>query len=261
MDLGIAGRRAVVIGASEGIGLATAEGLAREGVEITIVARSAKKLSVAVEAIRIATGAVARAVTCDICAPHEVQSFARAQGDAPIDILVVAVGASRRAEFEALGDSDWRESYEVNLLGPARIVRALLPAVKRGERPSLILLGGAGAKQPYAHQVVSNVHKAGILALTKTLAAELAPDGIRVNSVCPGRTMTALWRTRLDDLSRREGRSAVELQEEFAREIPLGRFASADEIANVIVFLSSSRAAYVTGQSISVDGGITRGLL
>jgi 3-oxoacyl-[acyl-carrier protein] reductase len=260
MDLEIAGRRAVIVGASEGIGLAAAKGLAREGALITIVSRSQGKLSAAVESIR-GTGVAAQALVCDVRDPRDVESLADACGELPIDILVMAVGASRRAEFEGLRDSDWRESYELNLLGPARAVRALLPALRRGHGPSLVLLGGAGAKQPYPHQVVSNVHKAGILALTKTLAAELAKDRIRVNCVCPGRTMTALWRNRLADMSLSEGRSAAELQEEFAREIPLGRFGSADEIADMIVFLSSSRAAYVTGQSISVDGGITRGLL
>ena len=114
---------------------------------------------------------------------------------------------------------------------------------------------------PYVNQVVSNVHKAGLLALVKTLSHELAPKGIRVNAISPGRTLTRLWLDRADRLAAEQGTTPGEVIEEFAAEIPLGRFAEPDEIAQAVVFVASDRASYITGQSISADGGIGRGLL
>ena len=124
-----------------------------------------------------------------------------------------------------------------------------------------MLLGAAGAKMPYMNQVVSNVHKAGLLALVKTLSHELADKGIRVNAISPGRTLTRLWLDRADRLAAERGTTSGEVIEEFASEVPLRRFAEPEEIANAVVFVASDRASYMTGQSISVDGGIGRGLL
>ena len=170
------------------------------------------------------------------------------------------MGGSIRGEFETHPDENWRDNYDMNVLGPVRVVRALLPALRRGVEPSIVILGAAGSKMPYKNQVVSNVHKAGLLALVKTLALELAPD-IRVNLVCPGRTLTRLWLNRADQLAADNGTTAQEVLDEFSEEIPLGRMAQPAEIAATVVFVASPRASYMTGQNVTVDGGIGRGLL
>jgi 3-oxoacyl-[acyl-carrier protein] reductase len=136
-----------------------------------------------------------------------------------------------------------------------------LPLLKKGRMPAIVALGAAGARMPYPLQVVSNVHKAGIIGLTKTLSAELAPDGIRINSVAPGPTLTRLWLDRADKLAAERGVSREEIIAEHARNIPLGRFAEASEIAVMIAWLGSPKASFITGQTINVDGGIARGLL
>ena len=148
-----------------------------------------------------------------------------------------------------------------NVLSTVRTIRACLPMLGDGSAPAIVMLGAAASKMPYAHQVVSNVHKAGLLGLNKTLAAELAADGIRVNLVAPGRTLTPLWTNRADKLATDEGRTRDEVLSDFSKDIPLGRFGEAVEIARMVIWLASPCASYVTGQAVNVDGGIARGLL
>jgi 3-oxoacyl-[acyl-carrier protein] reductase len=263
MQLGIEGDRILVVGASEGIGYETALALASEGAQVSIVSRRAQAIAQAAEKIGAAINNTARVQhhAADVTDAASVARLIADWGEAPLDALVIATGGSRRAGFEELDDEAWLENYEYNVLGPVRVLRGFLPALRRGREPRVLLFGAAGAKMPYPHQVVSNVHKAGLLALTKTLAAEFAPEGIRVNSVSPGRTWTGLWQKRTAALAAQEGVPEAEVVKRFSAEIPLRRFAQAQEIASVATFLLSRQASYVVGQSISVDGGITKGLL
>jgi 3-oxoacyl-[acyl-carrier protein] reductase len=174
---------------------------------------------------------------------------------------VSAVGGSQRALFEELDDAAWMANYEFNILGTVRVIRAALELLKKSRAGRIVILGAAGPRMPYPHQVVSNVHKAGLIALTKTLGVEFRPYNISVNSVSPGRTMTSLWTARIEKLSQERGVPAQEIIEEFAHEIPMGRFGRPEEIAPMVVFLASHKTSYVTCQSILVDGGIARGLI
>lgn len=255
MDLRIKGDQALVVGASDGIGLATAGVLAAEGAAVTIVSRDATALAQA------AAGIGAAHIAADATDAGSVEALVAAWGERPLDILVVAVGGSQRAPFEHLTDEDWRRNWEFNILATVRLVRGLLPALRRSTGARVVLFGAAAARMPYAEQIVSNVHKAGHLALTKTLSLELLADGIRVNAVLPGRTITRLWRTRAQKIAAEEGTTPDAVLDRFARDIPLGRFGTAEEIADVAAFLASPRSAYVVGQSVAADGGIGRGLL
>ena len=170
------------------------------------------------------------------------------------------MGGSIRGEFDTHPDENWRDNYDMNVLGPVHVVRALLPILRDGIDSSIVILGAAASKMPYKNQVVSNVHKAGLLALVKTLALELAPD-IRVNLVCPGRTLTRLWLDRADQMAADSGTTPEAVLAEFSEEIPLGRMADPAEIASAVVFVASPRTSYMTGQNVTVDGGIGRGLL
>ncbi|OZI34875.1 short-chain dehydrogenase [Bordetella genomosp. 10] len=262
MDLQLRGDRILVVGASSGIGLATARALALEGADVTLVGRDDARIAAAASALAGETGAPVRGIAADVTDAASVEAL-RARWDAEgqaLDALVVATGGSRRARFEELDDAAWLENYEYNILGGVRLVRAFLPALRRAEGARVLLFGAAAAKMPYPNQVVSNVHKAGLLALTKTLAGELAP-GIRVNAICPGRTLTSLWLDRARDLARVQGKTPQEIIDHFAEEILAGRFAEPREIGDVAAFILSPRASYVMGQCINVDGGIARGLL
>lgn len=254
MDLRMRGRRVLVIGGSSGIGLATARLLAAEGAAVTIAARDRARLEAA------ARESGAEPMACDQSDPESLAALIRHLGEGPLHALVCAAGGSRRSAFAALPDEAWLENYEFNILGTVRAIRALLPALKRAGDGRVVLLGAVSARQPTAQQVVSNVHKAGVLALAKTLALELAPDGIAVNSVSPGRARTPLWESRATQMAREEGTTIETVLARVAEDIPMGRLGTAEEVAAMVAFLASPVAAYVTGQAVAVDGGLQRGV-
>jgi 3-oxoacyl-[acyl-carrier protein] reductase len=263
MDLGIAGERALVVGGSYGIGYESAKALIDEGAQVTVASRDADNLAKAADGLKQATGKAVETQVADIFKPADVDALAgalKAGGDS-LDMLICAVGGSQRKAFAELTDEEWLHNYQFNVLGAVRVVRAMLPLLRKSGNGRVVLLGAAAARMPYPHQIVSNVHKAGVLALTKTLAVELAGDGIRVNSVCPGRTLTPLWINRSNNIAKERGVDPQAVIDEFSEEIPMGRFGTPDETASMVVFLASHRSSYVTGQSVNVDGGIARGLL
>lgn len=253
MDLGLKDRVAVVTGASEGIGYAVALGLAREGAKVAISARSPDLLHLAADRIREETNVELFAMTGDMSKKGDVTRFIDSVlskwGTA--HILVNNVGRATKALFEELSEQDWRDTLDANLHSAIFCTQLVLPKMREQRWGRIINIGAVSGKQPSPNLMASNAAKSALLGFSKTLATEAGPDNVLVNCVLPGRILSA----QILRLFPEEEREKIALAE-----IPLRRFGEAQELADLVVFLASERASYVTGTAIPVDGGICRGL-
>jgi len=252
VDLGLKGKVAVVTGATAGIGLAAALKFVEEGARVAICARSADKLAATVELLRAKGGDVFGLAT-DISRPEEIERFFTAVADhfGRIDILVNNAGTSMRGPFLKMSDADWDADLELKLYGAIRCSRLAVQHMKKQGGGRIVNISTIGGKQPAATSMPTSVSRAAGLALTKALSREFAGDNILVNAVCIGKIKAGQH----ERAAASKGRDADDLYHEFAQDIPLGRVGEAEEAANVIVFLASGAASYVTGSSVNLDGG------
>ncbi len=257
MDLQLRGNAVLLVGASRGIGRETARLLGTEAARVALVARDAAALEETAADVRRAGGEavlVAADVTDPQAAAAAVQRAVEALG--PLDVLIHAVGRGFRGAFLEIDEATWREAFELDFFAAARILRLAVPHLRRGGR--IILLGAASARQPSRGQSPSNAAKAALANLTRSLAEELAPAGLTVNCVAPGRILTARRRERLEKEARARGVSPADRFRDDAVDVPLGRLGDPVDVAAMVVFLASPRASYITGQVVIVDGGLVR---
>ena len=261
MDLGIKNRVAVVAASSRGLGRAVATGLARDGAKLALCARSAPALETAAEEIRRETGAEVLTRALDVTDYREVRQFVVAVVErfGRLDICVANAGGPPAKSFAETTMEDWRAAAELNLMSTVYFAKEALPVMQRQQWGRFIAITSVAVKQPIDGLVLSNAVRSGVNGLIKTLANEYGRYGVLVNNVCPGYTATA----RLVELSRRlaenEGVNAAAIEERWARQTALGRVGRPEEFADLVVFLASERAAYITGTSIAVDGGLVKG--
>jgi len=246
MDLGLKGRTAIVTGASSGLGLASAEALAAEGANVTLVGRRRELLER--EADRIG----GLAVRGDVTAPRDLERAVETTLEAfgGIDVVVWNAGGPPPGTARAITPESLEQALELMLQPAVRLVGLCLPHLERSPAGRIVAITSLAAKEPTRHLALSNAFRPAVTGWLKTLAAELGPWGITVNCVAPGRIATA----RLEHLYP-EGPSEDDLAE-----IPLGRWGDPRELGDVVCFLASDRARYVSGQTIVVDGGLERGL-
>jgi 3-oxoacyl-[acyl-carrier protein] reductase len=254
VELGLKGKVAAITGGTEGIGRATALRLAREGAKVAICARGQEKLDNTAAELKKA-GAEVLAVAADMSKAADVERFMKAVIDrfGRVDILVNNAGTSARGKFLELQDKNWSEDIELKVFGAIRCTRLAVPHMKKNGGGSILNITISSAKQPGAESYPTSVSRAAGLALTKALSKEYAPDNIRVNTVCIGKIKSGQHERRYT----REGKKAEDYYRETSKDIPLGRVGEADEVANVITFLVSDAASYVTGTSVNLDGGIS----
>jgi 3-oxoacyl-[acyl-carrier protein] reductase len=263
MNTGLKEKCAIVCAASKGLGKASALALAREGARVVMCARTATTLEAAAAEIRSETAARVVPVVADVSRAADVDRLiARAAEElGGIDILVTNTGGPRSGPFESLDDADWSESFESLVMSVVRLSRAVIPHMRRRSGGRIIHVTSVSVKQPIDGLALSNALRAAVTGLSRTLASELAPDNILVNCVAPGYTRTGRVSELAEQAAAREGSTAAEVQHRTEEKIPLKRMGTPEEFGDVVAFLASERASYVTGVTLQVDGGFVRGLL
>jgi NAD(P)-dependent dehydrogenase (short-subunit alcohol dehydrogenase family) len=255
MDLGLAGQTAVVTGGSKGIGLAVVRGLAGNGVGVVTGA-----LKSSAELDELTRGGLVQAVEVDLTDPAAPGQLIASAGDR-IDIVVNNVGgaSARPGGFLSITDDDWMSTINLDLMAAVRTVRSVLPGMLAAGRGTIITICSVNARLPDPAVLDYSVAKAGLASFSKALSKEVGPHGIRVNTVSPGPVATDLWLGAggvAQTVSHATGANAEEVARQAASQMVTGRFSQPEEVADVVLFLASSRAANITGADYVIDGGL-----
>lgn len=250
MDLGLHGRKALVTGASSGLGLATAKALAAEGVDVTLVARSAEKLAAAAAGISSSSGSRISTIVADV---SDAEAVARMVDEAStkmgaIDILIANAGGPPPGNFASTPFEAYRQALELNLLSTVAMCQAVVPAMQERQWGRIVAITSSSVREPIDRLILSNTARAGVTGFLKTLAREVAGRGITVNSLQPGLHLT-------DRLSAIYSDPAA-----LAASVPTGRLGDPDDFGRVAAFLCSEHCKFITGSAIPLDGGALHGL-
>ena len=256
MDLGLKGKRALVMAASRGLGYASALGLAREGCHLIICSRDQQRIEAAADSIRRDTGARVTALVSDVSSGGEAQRLVDAAVSeyGGLEIVVHNAGGPPAGESLQMTDEQWQKAFEQNLLSFSRMVRAAAPEMKKAGYGRVLTIASSSIKQPIPNLALSNALRAGVWGLAKTMSRELAPQGILVNVIAPGRIDTERIAELDQANAQKSGKSIDDVRKASVANIPLGRLGRSEELANLVVFLASEAASYITGQAITVDG-------
>jgi 3-oxoacyl-[acyl-carrier protein] reductase len=263
MDLGLKGKVALIAAASRGLGRAVADELAAEGSSLVLCARNAETLNETGEAIARASAAEVVTVAADVSVAADVARVVNAARDkfGRVDILVTNAGGPPAGRFESLGQEQWEAATRLTLFSAIELTRQVLPGMKERRWGRILNITSIAVKQPVENLILSNSLRAAVTGFARTLANEVAADGITVNNILPGYTRTERVEELAGMMAEKEGISPSEFKARWEREIPMQRLGEPREFAALAAFLVSERASYITGTSIQVDGGWIRSLL
>jgi 3-oxoacyl-[acyl-carrier protein] reductase len=255
LDLGIEGRVALVMGASKGIGRGIAAALAREGARVAAVSRAPERIGEAAAAVSAETGGEVRAFAADTDEVEQMPELADQVEEAlgPVEILITNTGGPPMGDPLDFDLDQWEAAYRSLVLAPLALIKAVVPGMRASRWGRIVNVTSSATKEPIPGLMLSNSHRLAAVGAFKTLATSLAPDGILLNSVAPGRIAT-------DRIAGMVGRPLEEIADEPQPDVPIGRLGRVEEFADVVAFLSSERASYVCGVNLVVDGGVTRGI-
>ena len=257
------GRLALVTAASRGLGRASAEALGRAGCDLMICSRDQASVDRAVTELRAATGREVQGIAADLARAEDVQRVLEAalaiRGR--VDVLVSNTGGPPPGPFMGFDDVAWQGAFESLLMPAVRLARGVVPGMQGQGWGRILFVTSSAVKQPIPALVLSNALRAAVTAMAKTLAGQVARDGITVNCVAPGRILTDRVRFLDGEAARGSGQSLAEVQAEQATRIPAGRYGEPREFGAAVAFLASPGAAYITGSTLAVDGGIIGSLL
>ncbi len=259
MELGLTNKRALVAGASRGLGYAAARALAREGANVCLCARNREDAEAAARTLQQETGVRTLAFGADMAQAEEVRAWVefgvRELGG--VDLLLANSGGPPPGAFDKFTDADWSQAFELTLMSVVRQVREVLPHMKAGGG-AIAAITSLSVREPIPGLLLSNVFRSGVAALLKTLSVELAPYSIRVNNIAPGRIDTDRVRALDQFLADAGGVSASEQKRRSEGAIPIGRYGDPEDFGRAAAFLLSPAAGYVTGHTFVVDGGLLR---
>jgi 3-oxoacyl-[acyl-carrier protein] reductase len=262
MDLGLDGRVALVTAASKGLGRATATRLAAEGARVMVSSRGADQLARTAAEIAEATGAQVESCPADVSDAADLDRLLRETQErlGGVDVLVNNAGGPPPGGFDALDDAAWQAAFELNLLSTVRLFRGVLPHMRARGWGRIVTIASSSIRQPIDDLTLSNTFRVGLLGLAKSVALEVAGDGVLVNTLGPGRIDTDRVAALDTGRAARTGRPVEEVRAQQEAGIPVGRYGTAEEFAKVAAFLASDANSYVTGQHLLVDGGLVRAI-
>lgn len=260
MDLGLKDKIALVAASSKGLGYGVAKALAANGAKVSLCSRSADAVVAAAQTLAADYGVEALATSCDLRRPADIQVWVDKTVAAwgKIDCLLVNAGGPPAKVFKELSDADWQAAFELTLMSSVRMIRLALPHMTAGG--SILTVTSSSIKEPIPRLGLSTVMRAGVMGLVKTLADELAADGIRVNNLVPGRIDTDRVAQLDANTSDKLGISVEEVKRRSLAAIPLGRYGHIDDFGSAGAFLLSPAASYITGATLRVDGGAMRSI-